>query len=115
METQMESKNLLNKSMDGAVPTSSDNLFQLLKVILRRLLFWTGGRGVGVVEIHGNWRRVGLMSRWSALLCRPPVKAAIRKLVRKYILVSGARRLRFFGIDYLELSSSNPLSDRLAG
>ncbi len=37
----------------------------------------------GVTGSHGNGKRVGLMSRWSAPLCRLPVRADIRVLGRK--------------------------------
>ncbi len=69
----------------------------------------------GVTGSHGNRKRMGLISRWSAPLGRLSVRADIRVLGRKDTIVTGTCRLRLVGIDSLELSSSNPSSDLLAG
>ncbi len=42
----------------------------------------------GVTGKHGKRKRVGLISRWSAPLCRLPVRAAIRVLGRKDPIVT---------------------------
>ncbi len=41
---------------------------------------------------HGNRKRLGLVSRWSVPLCRPPVGAGIRVLGMKNMIVTGACR-----------------------
>ncbi len=42
-----------------------------------------------------NRKRGGLVSRWSAPLCRPPVRAGIRVLGMNNMIVKGTCRLRF--------------------
>ncbi len=68
-----------------------------------------------MAESHGNRKVVGPVSRLSAPLCLLPGRVAIRVLARKGMIVTGTCRLRLVGMDYLELRSSNPLSDLLAG
>ncbi len=49
---------------------------------------------------HGNRERVCLVSRWSAPLCRPPVRAGIRVLDMKNMIVTimVIDNLEFWGI-----------------
>ncbi len=48
-----------------------------------------------MTEGHENRKRVGLVSRSSATLCRPPVRAGIRVLGMKNMIVKANYRLRF--------------------
>ncbi len=55
-------------------------------------------RDIRVHEIYGDVKPqidwLGLVSRWSASLCRPPARAGIRALGRKSMFVTGTCRLR---------------------
>ncbi len=64
---------------------------------------------------HANRKRVGLVSRWSAYMCRPPVAAGIRVLGGKNMIAMDTCRLRLVRINSPGLSSSNLPSDLLAG
>ncbi len=41
---------------------------------------------------HGSREKVGMVSRWSAPLCRPPVRAGIGVLGMKNMIVTGTCR-----------------------
>ncbi len=66
---------------------------------------------------HGNRKRVGLVSRWSAPRCRPPVWAGIRVLGMENMIVTGTcGQKRFFGTQFVKSSiGSVGWMDTLAG